>query len=279
MQKKPLEITCYVAGAGAFGVFFRWLQDQLAFDEAGLNEKSVFNLLVPALIVAAALLFHRFVSDMKERRLYAPEDFCQAFYNPGKLFTAARWAAGVLMIAGAALLLMSSEADPHAEMIRVLCLLAALSGLAFPLTLGAANYEFLAHEKLVRLGMMLQVLTYALWLVLSYMQNSYNSVPWSFAVEIAAIIAAMLGFFRAAGFAFRVPDGHRALFAVMLGAAMCILALADERYMGMQLILLSSAGMLILYEWILVRNLKKKRPETRKTGDAEVDDGGFEIVR
>ena len=258
MQKKPLEITCYVAGAGAFGVFFRWLQDQL----------------VPALIVAAALLFHRFVSDMKERRLYAPEDFCQAFYNPGKLFTAARWAAGVLMIAGAALLLMSSEADPHAEMIRVLCLLAALSGLAFPLTLGAANYEFLAHEKLVRLGMMLPVLTYALWLVLSYMQNSYNSVPWSFAVEIAAIIAAMMGFFRAAGFAFRVPDGHRALFAVMLGAAMCILALADERYMGMQLILLSSAGMLILYEWILVRNLEKLPP--KKIDDPEVDDGGFE---
>ena len=279
MQKKPLEITCYVAGAGAFGVFFRWLQDQLAFDEAGLNERSVFNLLVPALIVAAALLFHRFVSDMKERRLYAPEDFCQAFYNPGKLFTAARWAAGVLMIAGAALLLMSSEADPHAEMIRVLCLLAALSGLAFPLTLGAANYEFLAHEKLVRLGMMLPVLMHALWLVLSYMQNSYNSVPWSFAVEIAAIIAAMMGFFRAAGFAFRVPDGHRALFAVMLGAAMCILTLADERYMGMQLILLSSAGMLILYEWILVRNLKKKRAETRKNGGAETDDGGFEIVR
>ena len=31
MQKKPLEITCYVAGAGAFGVFFRWLQDQLCW--------------------------------------------------------------------------------------------------------------------------------------------------------------------------------------------------------------------------------------------------------
>ena len=279
MQKKPLEITCYVAGAGAFGVFFRWLQDQLAFDEAGLNERSVFNLLVPALVVAAALLFHRFVSDMKERRLYAPEDFCQAYYNPGKLFLAARWAAGVVMIAGAALLLMSSEADPHAEMIRVLCLLAALSGLAFPLVLGAANYEFLAHERLVRLGMMLPVLMYALWLVLSYMQNSYNSVPWSFAVEIAAIIAAMMGFFRAAGFAYRVPDGHRALFAVMLGAAMCIMTLADERYMGMELIFLASAGMLILYEWILVRNLKKKRPETKKAGDAEVDDGGFEVVR
>ena len=96
---------------------------------------------------------------------------------------------------------------------------------------------------------------------------------------IAAIIAAMLGFFRVAGFAFRVPDGHRALFDVMLGGAMCILALADERYMGMQLIFLASAGMLILYEWILVRNLKKRRPETKKAGDAEVDDGGFEVVK
>ena len=37
MQKKSLEITCYVAGAGAFGVFLRWLQDQLAFDENGLE--------------------------------------------------------------------------------------------------------------------------------------------------------------------------------------------------------------------------------------------------
>ncbi len=278
MQKKPLEITCYVAGAGAFGVFFRWLQDQLAFDETGLNERSVFNLLVPLLVLAAALLFWRFVADMKERRLYSPEDFCQAFYNPGKLFAAARWTAGVVMIAGAGLLLIRSEADPHAEMIRVLCLLAALSGIAFPLVLGAANYEFLAHERLLRLGMLFPVLTYAFWLVLSYMQNAYNSVPWSFAVEIAAIIAAMLGFFRAAGFAFRVPDGHRTLFAVMIGASMCILVLADERYMGMQLLFLSSAGMLILYEWILVRNLKKKRPD-KKDGAAEADDGGFETVR
>ena len=279
MQKKPLEVTCYVAGAGAFGVFFRWLQDQLAFDEAGLNEKSVFNLLVPVLVIAAALLFQRFLSDMKERRLCAPDDFCEALYNPGRLFTAARWTAGLIMIAGAGLLLISSEADPNAGMIRVLCLLAALSGLAFPLVLGAANYEFLAHERLARLGMMLPVLMYALWLVLSYIQNAYNSVPWSFAVEIAAIIAAMMGFFRVAGFAFRVPDGYRALFAVMMGAAMCILTLADERYMGMQLILLASAGMLILYEWILVRNLKKKRADTRKDGGAETDDGGFEIVK
>lgn len=278
MQKKPLEITCYVAGAGAFGVFFRWLQDQLAFDEAGLNERSLLNVFVPVMIIASALVFRRFIRQMKRGKLYAPESYCEALFNPGRLFTALRWAAGFVMAAGAVLLLLKSETDPHADLIRVLCLLAALSGLAFPLVLGAANYEYLAHETLVRIGVILPVAMYALWLVLCYLQNAYNSVVWSYAMEIAALIAGMMGFFRAAGFAFRVPDGHRALFGVMMGAALCIMALADERYTGMQLILLSSAGMLLLYEWVLVRNLKKKVPETHMEGETEIDEGGFEVL-
>ena len=57
------------------------------------------------------------------------------------------------------------------------CLLAALSGLAFPLVLGQANYDSFGHEGLVRLGATLPVLMYALWLVLSYIQNQLNSVP------------------------------------------------------------------------------------------------------
>ena len=61
MHKKSLEITCYVCGAGAFGVFFRWLQVMMAFDEHGLNEKSAFNVLVPLIIIASAWLFNRFL--------------------------------------------------------------------------------------------------------------------------------------------------------------------------------------------------------------------------
>ena len=77
MYKKPLEISCYVAGAGAFGVFFRWLQDQLAFDENGLNERSVFNLLVPVMVIASALVFWHFIRAMQDRRIAPPNDFCR----------------------------------------------------------------------------------------------------------------------------------------------------------------------------------------------------------
>ncbi len=41
--KKSLELICYIAGAGAFGVFLRWMQLQLAFNELGLAEKSSFH--------------------------------------------------------------------------------------------------------------------------------------------------------------------------------------------------------------------------------------------
>ena len=61
MQKEALEKTCYVGGAGAFGVFLRWLQLQIAFNDDGLPDPSVFNVLVPLAIVAAGALFFFFV--------------------------------------------------------------------------------------------------------------------------------------------------------------------------------------------------------------------------
>ena len=276
MYKKPLEISCYVAGAGAFGVFFRWLQDQLAFDENGLNERSFFNLLVPAMVIASALVFRHFVRAMQDKRIIPPADFCKALYNPGKLFTILRWAAGLVMIAGAVVLMMTTETDPNVNMIRIICLLAGLSGLAFPLILGQANYETFEHQTLVRVGSMLPVLMYAVWLVVCYVQNQLNSVAWSFAVELVTIMFAMMGFFRVGCFAFHVEKQYQALFGAMMGTMMCIMSLADERYMGMQMILLASAGMLLLYVWILVRNLEKL-PQ-KKIDEPEVEEGGFEKI-
>ena len=40
MQKDALEKTCYVGGAGAFGVFIRWLQTQVAYNDEGLPDAS-----------------------------------------------------------------------------------------------------------------------------------------------------------------------------------------------------------------------------------------------
>lgn len=279
MHKKSLEITCYVCGAGAFGVFFRWLQVMMAFDEAGLNEKSAFNLLVPVIILASAWLFKRFVKQIQAERRYVDPDYCEALFNPGKLFTAARWVAGAVMAIGALVLFVAAETDVDSELLRILAILAFCSGVSFPVVLGAANYEELAHVSMLRFFMLLPVLTYSLWLIISYKQNSYNSVPWDYAIEMLSIIVAMLAYFRVMGFAYFVPDGKKCLFSVMMCAMLSIMNLADSRYFGMQMIILGTAIQMALYNWVLIMNLKKR--EKKKTAEEEpvIDDGGFRYVR
>lgn len=278
MQKKSLEITCYVAGAGAFGVFLRWLQDQLAFDENGLSEPSVFNFLVPLMLLAAAWMFTRFINKIQDDKLYVPRDFCDALFNPGKLFAVARWAIGLLMCLGSVVLLMTSETDVDADFIRIICLLGFLSGLAFPFVLGSANYDEFANVRFVRLCMMMPILLFSAWLILCYKQNSYNSVVWSYVIEMATIIVALLAFFRIAGYAFFAPNWRKCMLAIMMGAAMCIMSLADERYMGMHIIMLSAALMLILYNWILFKNLRKKVKRS-EVQEPQSDEGGFEQIK
>lgn len=278
MQKKSLEITCYVAGAGAFGVFLRWLQDQLAFDENGLSEPSVFNFLVPLMLLAAAWMFTRFIIKIQDDKCYVPRDFCDALFNPGKLFAVARWAIGLLMCLGSVVLLMTSETDVDADFIRIICLLGFLSGLAFPFVLGSANYDEFANVRFVRLCMMMPILLFSAWLILCYKQNSYNSVVWSYVIEMATIIVALLAFFRIAGYAFFAPNWRKCMLAIMMGAAMCIMSLADERYMGMHIIMLSAALMLILYNWILFKNLRKKVKRS-EIQEPQSDEGGFEQIK
>ena len=278
MQKKSLEISCYVCGAGAFGVFFRWLQDQMAFDDAGLAERSVFNYLVPLLILAAALLFNRFIEQAKSEKLYIPRDYCQALRNEGKLYTLARWVCGLVMVLGGVLLVSSCETDKDAKLMFILAGLAIASGLCYPLLLGSANdkYGKLRHPTLASAGATLPVLMFALWLIICYKQNALNSVLWSYLIEMASVIVALLAFFRAAGFAFGAVKSWPTLFNIMLGVMMCIMSLADERYMGMHIIMLGAALQLLLYVWVLIKNMQKK---ALKVKEDQPPEDGFERLR
>ena len=273
-HKKALEINAYVAGAGAFGVFFRWMQRQLAFED-GLVKGSVWNVIVPLSILAVGYVFLRFVDRFKNERCYLPDELEEALVSPGKLYTIVRWAVGILMCVGALAVLATCETDKNAVMLRVVALLAGLSGLSFPLLLSAANRKRVwMGPKVLCLFSFLPMLLFAVWLILSYKENAINSVIWDYSIEIITLCVGMVSFFRVGGFAFGQPNCWRAMFFAMFGAFLCIMSLADSRNIGLQIILLSAALMLINYNWIMVANLRSREAE-----EGEAPSDGFERLR
>ena len=271
MRKKALEISCYVGGAGAFGVFLRWLQDMLAFNDDGLADPSAFHVLVPAFILAAALVFRHFLTVFEKNNQVLPEEYRLAFRNESRLFKPIRWAIGLIMAAGGLLLLMTSELDKFAGLLRVLSLAAIAVGVAFPLLMSAPGQEKNNINFLCLLSF-LPIFLYATWLIYDYRANAINSVVWSYVLEVATVIAAMVAFFRIAGFFFGAPKPKKAMFSAMLAAMLCLMSLADERYMGMHVILFASALMLVFMNWVMIENLQQG--EVKK--EAPKKDDGFD---
>ncbi len=274
MQKDALEKTCYVAGGGAFGVFIRWLQLQVAFNDEGLPDASVFNVLVPIACIAAAAVFFSFLRRYRRGHYYFASAFTDALRNDGLVYSALRWTFGALMCLGALLLFVKCETDKNAGFYRVLALLGLLSGASFPLILGEANQEVEPRMKLVCAASVAPMLLFAFWLVTCYKVNSINGVVWAYGVEVVACCVLLLGFFRVAGFAFSVPDGWSSLLLCMLGGFLGIMCLADERYMGMQLMLLAASLMMIYYGWVLIVNMRRKKVDP--VAAAAREPGGFE---
>ncbi len=257
MRNKPLELTLYAACAGAFGVFLRWMENQLAFNEEGLADPSAFHVLVPAFLITCALVFRNALKEIDRKHYCVPAELEKALHSGVQLQTALSYLAGGTMVLGALLLFAKSEIDQFVGMLRLLCALALLSGVAFPLVLREANREK-PRLSLICPLMLLPLLTYAVWLILSYRNNSINSVPLAYGLDMLTAIVSMVAFFYMAGFAFGDPKPRQATVWAMLCASVCLMSLADERYLGMELILLATAGQMLLYTWILLRNLQQK---------------------
>ena len=257
MRTKPLELSLYVAGAGAFGVFLRWLENQLAFDEADLAKPSAFHVMVIVFLIICGLVFWRFLQKIDRANYDVPPAFPRALGSEVKLHKLLSFVAGFAMVLGGLMLFSKSETDPFSGMLRTLAFLALASGVAFPLVLMEAEREEPRYPLLCVL-MLLPMLLYAVWLIFSYRKNVINSVPLGFGLDMLVAILSMVAYFHMAGFAFGAPKPWRALLSAMLSASVCLMSLADGRYMGLEIILLATAGQMLLYIWILLQNLRQR---------------------
>ena len=269
-DSKPLEVSCYALGAGAFGVFFPCMQLQLAYNSEGLPGKSVWNFFVVLLIAACAGIFWYFVRRNEKAGLAVPDDFFTALSNPGKLHALFRWGIGVIMVAGSLLLFLTCELDMNATFLRVLSVFGAITGICFPFLLVCANKPHVTKNGTITLLSFLPLLFFATWLLTSYKQNSINPIAWDYVVEVLTIIVDLFAFFRIAGFAYGVPDAKKSMFLCMWGAMLSLMCLADNRYLGQQVMFFATALMLTMYNWILFANLV---PAPKKAPAKEEPDG------
>ena len=275
-DSKSLETCCYIIGAGAFGIFFRWMQLQLAF-ENGLPEKSVWHTFVLLLIAASAAVFWYFIRKFEKAGLSLSGDFFEALSNSGKLYTVLRWLFGVILCAGSVLLFMSSELDANVTFLRVLSGFGLLSGISFPLLLSCANRPHAVKNSTITLLAIFPLFFFCTWLLTSYKQNSINPIIWIYAIEILTLIVDALAFFRIAGFAYGVPDAKKTMFNCMLGAMLSLMSLADNRYLGQQVMFLAVALMFIMVVWIMIANLGVR--EETSASVREDDEEGSPVER
>ena len=257
---KTLEICCYIICLGAFGIFFRWMQLMLAYDDNSLVGKSFWNVAVILLLAGAAFVAIRFVKQYQDKYYYLPHDFCQALHNDSKLHNIFRWSVSGFVIVGALLLLMECEIDKNANFYRVLAVATIVSGLCFGLLLSAANRPAVLNRNFVSFLASVPIIMMAIWTITLYKVNSINPVSWDYATELFAVLVSMLAFFRVAGFAFGVENEWRSLFFCILGAVSCMANLANDRYLGYQVMFAGVAMMQILYVWIMLDNMKKGQP-------------------
>ena len=149
--------------------------------------------------------------------------------------------------------------DAQRGLYTVIACLAILCGLSFPLICSAAHKRY--SPGLTSLFMTLPVVMYCLWLIACYKANSNNPNLWVYAIEIITVCCLIIAFYYTAGFPYGKAKPRHAAFFCMMGAFLGIVTLADSRYLGLQLILLGSVGMLIMENWLLIQNRADKADE------------------
>lgn len=260
MRKNAMVICCYVCVTAAFGAFFRWIQNQAAFETAtGLViYGSIWSKIVALLCMAAVLGGLALVIGLRKKDFYPARDCKTVFLGMPPVTTYYYNFMAVLMILGGAVLFVTSKYEQYATILRVLALFAILSGLSFRYLVAAPYKEH--EDNLQCLCCTVMVLMYSYWLVVCYKLHAATPSAWTYGFEVLAIGTNAISFYYMAGYAFGRVRPYRSLFGSMTGAFLSLVTLPDGHYLGMQLMFLASAGMQLYFAWMIASNMRLEKP-------------------
>lgn len=267
MRRNAIIMCCYVCVAAAFGGFFRWIQTLAAFeaDTGLLIPGSIWTKLTALLCVAVTLGLLALVYGLRKREYY-PARTCESVFRgstpiPPYVYTLF----AVIMAAGGVILFITSKFRAYQTLLRLLAFFSILSGAGFYYLMSSPYRQ--RERGMQCLCAAVLTLTLCFWLVLDYKLKSTIPSVWSYGIEILALAVDAIAFYYAAGYSFGRPKPYRTMFSVFLGAFLSLVTLADERMLGMQLIMGATAGMLMYMGWMTVATMREKKPMAPITED------------
>lgn len=243
------------AAAGVFGAFSRWLQNINAFEpDTGLMTPfAKTTVFMAAYLIAAAGLFaalaliwtKRFACEKTPELALRPSTFA-----PGLLCRLC----GLVMAAMGVALMFYAPMQRHPSLERVFAAAAIFSGAAVMLL------PFKTDGSAGGRGMYLvPVLFSCVWLVCCYKNNAENPVVWAFLVEVLAVAATVLAWYELAAYFYGRANPFAALFFVQCAAFIDITTLSDERGAAMTVMFACHAALMLMFEFLLVKNLAPRR--------------------
>lgn len=254
MRKNALTICCFVCAFGAFGAFFRWLQNQICVDTAtGVQKPGMLNVLVPLIIIAAAVVFWFLVRKKMETCVFASNMY-ETFRGTTPVFKVVSWVIGCIIILGGIVTWAGTRLDVQAKAFTFISVMAIITGATFPSICATAKKHF--PPGLISAFSTMPILMFTFWLIACYMRNSSVPNVWSYGIEIVAVCAVITAFYYIAGYSFGIPRPFAGLYSGMLAAFLCIMLLADSRYFGQKMIIIGTAAMLLMYCWMIVGNMR-----------------------
>jgi len=265
MRKNAIIMCCYVCVAAAFGGFFRWIQSLTAFEaETGLIiPGSLWSKLMVLLCVVAVLGLLALVLRLQKQELH-PARTCESVFRgttplPPYIYTLF----SVAMAVGGVILFITSKYREYQTLMRLLGFFAILSGAGF-YYLASSPYQQREAGMQCLCASVLSLMC-CFWMILCYKMNSTIPSVWSYSIEVLALAADTVAFYYMAGYAFGKPKPYRSMFFAFMGSFFSLVTLADDRLLGMQIIMGAAAGILMYCGWMTVSTMRAEKPVEMET--------------
>lgn len=257
MQKNAITITVTTLVIGIFGAFIRWLQTMNAFEkDTGLLIRGAGTTLVYVIYSIVAIGIFCVLTFLWLRQFDRAENAGKALGSATVAPVVLTWIFCGIFVAASCLNMFTADLARFPTMQRLLGAGGIFGGLCFPFLYGKKGSA--EPKSFGRTAAVVVTLFYCYWLIFCYRTYAEDPTVWRYAIEILGIAASTVGLYYLTTYFFGAGKLQRTLILVQTAAYFNISTLFDPRPKAQEVMIIISAGVMLLTEYILIENLWEK---------------------